>query len=122
MTRQWVTEAVIWGFGLWLIGYVLGILLFFVVPPSFIGWAIMPFGILLTLWVLVKKITSDSLDYYISLAIVWTLMAVVCDYLFLVKVFQPADGYYKLDVYMYYALTLTLPFVVGMRRTLINMK
>ena len=35
------------------------------------------------------------------------------DYLLIVKVFSPPDGYYKLDVYLYYALTFIMPLVVG---------
>jgi len=53
---------------------------------------------------LIKKIKGDSFKYYLLLAISWTLIAIIFDYLFLVKVFKPADGYYKLDVYLYYLL------------------
>lgn len=102
-----------WGFLLWLIGYALGIILFTLVPPSAIGWIITPFGIAITLWVLFKKIKSESIRYYVLLAAAWTVIAVVCDYFFLVKAFNPADGYYKFDVYVYYALTFFLPLCVG---------
>lgn len=102
-----------WGFLLWLIGYVLGIVLFAVVPPSLIGWIISPIGTVITLWVLLKKVKGDSPQYYLLLAIAWTLIAIIFDYFFLVKVFKPADGYYKLDVYLYYALTFVLPLIVG---------
>jgi len=40
--------------------------------------------------------------------------------LFIVKAFKPADGYYKLDVYLYYALTFALPLIVGWRKKLIR--
>jgi len=43
---------------------------------------------------------GESFQYYVLLAVVWTLIAIVFDYLFLVKVFKSADGYYKLDVYL----------------------
>ena len=81
-----------------------------------IGWIIMPIGVVLTLWVLFKKIKGDSLKYYVGLAVCWTLIAVVFDYFFLVKAFKPADGYYKLDVYLYYALTFVLPIIAGWRK------
>lgn len=106
-----------WGFALWLFGYILGIILFAVVPSTILGWIIMPFGIVLTLWVLLKRIKSDSPRYYLLLAVTWTAIAIVFDYFFLVKIFNPADGYYKLDVYLYYALTFTLPLLVGWRKT-----
>jgi len=102
-----------WGFILWLVGYVLGIVLFMAVPPSVIGWIITPIGIAITSWVLIKKIKGDSLQYYALIGLVWVLIAVMCDYFFLVLAFNPADGYYKFDVYLYYALTLFLPISIG---------
>ena len=112
MTKQFLRDSLGWGFILWLIGYILGIVFFAIVPPSMIGWAISPIGIVITLWVLLKKIKNDSIKYYLYLAIIWTLIAIVCDYLFLVKIFQPAGGYYKLDVYLYYIITFILPVAV----------
>lgn len=110
-------NALGWGISLWLVGYVLGIVLFFIVPPTIIGWVIMPIGVLLTLWVLSKKIKGITFKDYILLAIGWTLIAIVFDYLFLVKVFKPADGYYKLDVYIYYILTFALPLIIGWKNS-----
>lgn len=116
MTKQFFKDAFAWGFVLWLIGYLLGIMLFAFVPHSMIGWIIMPIGIAITLWVLLRKIKSESFQHYLLLAISWTLIAIIFDYFFLVKVFKPADGYYKLDVYLYYALTFLLPLFVGWRK------
>jgi hypothetical protein len=113
---QFYKDALGWGFVLWLIGYVLGIMLFAVVPLSMIGWIILPIGTIITLWVLFKKIKSEALQYYFVLAVSWTLIAVAFDYVFIVKLFKPADGYYKLDVYLYYVLTFVLPLVVGWRK------
>ena len=114
--RQFIKDAFGWGFALWLIGYVLGIALFAIVPPDLLGWTIMPIGIVVALWILLKKVKGDSFRYFVLLAVVWVLIAIVCDYFFLVKAFKPADGYYKLDVYLYYALTLVLPLLVGWRK------
>lgn len=110
MNKQLIKDALGWGFLLWLAGYILGIVFFMVVPPSVLGWVIMPIGIILTLWVLFKKVKGNSFGYYLVLALVWTVIATVFDYFFLVKTFRPADGYYKLDVYLYYFLTFALPF------------
>lgn len=65
---------------------------------------------------LFKKVKATSFKYYALLAIVWILIAIVFDYFFLVKAFKPTDGYYKLDVYLYYALTFVLPMIVGLRK------
>ncbi|TRZ52797.1 hypothetical protein D4R99_02075 [bacterium] len=116
MNRQLFKDTLGWGFFLWLIGYVLGIVLFMVVSPSMVGWIIMPIGTIITLWVLLKKIKTTSFQYYLLLAVIWTTIAIVFDYFFLVKVFKPADGYYKLDVYLYYALTFILPLIIGWRK------
>ena len=105
-----------WGALLWFVGYVLGIILFMLVPPTVVGWVIMPIGIAMTLWVLIKKVKESSMKDYFVLAIVWTMIAIVFDYFFLVKLFKPADGYYKLDVYLYYVLTFVLPLLVGSRK------
>lgn len=114
MNKQILKDTLVWGFILWFIGYVLGMVLFAFVPTSMLGWVIMPIGIIITLWVLFKKIKSNSLQYYFSIAIFWALIAIVLDYIFLVKMLKPADGYYKLDVYLYYVLTFTLPLIIGL--------
>ena len=118
MNKQFFKDAFLWGVGLWFIGYVLGFVFYAAVSPKFIGWVIMPIGIIITLWVLFKKIQSaPSMQYYLKLAVVWTVIAVVFDYLFLVKLLKPVDGYYKLDVYLYYLLTFLLPLWAGWKKT-----
>ena len=103
MDKTLLKDALAWGFVLWLIGYVLGIVLFFLLPPALIGWAV-------TLWVLSKR-KGTTLNYYLVLAAVWTVLAVALDYLLIVKLFKPADGYYKPDVYLYYLSTFLLPLL-----------
>lgn len=114
--HQLVKDAFGWGILLWLLGYILGIILFPLVPLSLIGWVIMPIGTICTVWVLRKKIEGGSLGYYILVGAVWTAIAILFDYLFLVVLFKPADGYYKPDVYLYYLLTLLLPPIIGSRK------
>lgn len=118
MSKRIIIEALGWGVILWLVGYLLGVFLFFLVPPSLLGWVIMPIGVTLTLWVLLKKINSNSMNHYLLLGAAWTIIAIVCDYFLLVKLFNPVDGYYKLDVYIYYFTTLFLPAIVGWMKIL----
>lgn len=106
-----------WGVVLWLIGYVLGFVLFAFVPTSLIGWIIMPIGVALALWILFKKIELESFKNYFWLGLVWAVIAIIFDYFFLVKLLKPADGYYKPDVYLYYLLTFLLPVLVGFLKT-----
>jgi len=110
--KQIVINNIFWGFILWLIGYILGIVLFPFVPKEQIGFYILPFGIALTLWVLLKKIKREELMCYIGVGVFWTAIATLLDYLFIVKLFRSTD-YYKPDVYLYYALTFLLPILVG---------
>jgi hypothetical protein len=117
MTKRFLMDTFGWGFFLWLIGYILGIILFLILPATLIGWVIMPIGIALTLWVLLKKVHAESLKNYVFIAIAWGLIAITCDYIFLVKLFKPVDGYYKLDVYVYYIATFTLPLLIGWIKT-----
>jgi hypothetical protein len=112
ISKRFLCDALGWGIGLWLIGYIFGVVFFMLVPVSLVGWVIMPIGIIITLWVLIKKI-NGSFRYFIVIGITWALIAVICDYIFLVQLFHPANGYYVLDVYLYYVLTLLLPIGVG---------
>jgi len=99
----------------WLIGYVLSLVLYFVVPLTVMGWII--FCVLTPLMVLVTirwfRGRTLPLSYYAVLAIAWTLIAVVCDYLFIVLLFG-AQGYYHASVLAYYAVTFLVPAGVGM--------
>ena len=116
MAKKFIIDSLGWGFILWLIGYILGFAFFFITPPSLIGWVITPIGVIITLWVLFKIVKGDSFKYYFWLAIIWTAIAVILDYLFIVKLLKPVGGYYKPDVYLYYGLTLILPILVGWKK------
>lgn len=87
-------SAVGWGLGLWLIGYVLGIILFAVLPSSIMGWVIMPIGAVITIWVLLTRVRPESLAACTVLTVVWTMIAVVFDYVFILRAFGATD-YYK---------------------------
>jgi len=117
MDKQLIIDTLVWGLLLWLIGYVLGLLLFFVLPVTLIGWAILPVGVIITAWVLFRKIRREDFRYYGVLAVAWTVIAVACDYVFIVLALKPADGYYKADVYLYYLLVFVLPLIAGWWKT-----
>lgn len=110
------------GLLLWFVGYLLGMALFPFVPIFFIGWIILPIGITTTLLVLLKIIKIGGFLYPLALAIIWTAIAIALDYFFIVKILKPADGYYKLDVYLYYAFTFFLPFIAALWRKAVKYK
>lgn len=82
MNKQSLKDSIGWGIILWLIGYTLGFIFFFILPVPLIGWAVMPIGLIITLWVLIKKVRPDSLRYYFILSVTWTAIAIIFDYLF----------------------------------------
>jgi hypothetical protein len=117
MTKSLAKAAFGWGLGLWLIGYVLGVAMFFVVPAALIGWVLTPIALVITIWVLATRIDGPSLGFYAAVAVIWALLAVVLDYVFIVRLLHPADGYYKADVFIYYAAMLVLPLAAGWWKT-----
>jgi hypothetical protein len=46
-------------------------------------------------------------------AVSWTVIAIVLDYLFIVLLFHSLD-YYKPDVFVYYAVMFLVPVGIGM--------
>jgi hypothetical protein len=113
MRQLLVHESLGWGVAVWFFGYVFGIVLFFALPTALIGWTILPAGLVFAVWVLMTRVDENRLARYAVVALVWTVIAVVCDYIFIVKAIKPADGYYKLDVFIYYALTFLVPLAAG---------
>jgi hypothetical protein len=112
MPSRVLRDGLGFGFALWLIGYALGFLFFALVPPAAIGWYVMPIGIVIAVIVLRRWIRLDTMNDALRIGVVWTLVAIVCDYVFLVRLLHPAGGYYKFDVYLYYLVTLVLPVAV----------
>jgi hypothetical protein len=113
MHKALTKDALGWGFVLWLVGYLLGLALFFAVPTALIGWVIAPIGVALTVWVALTRIPAHGLPQWFVIALVWTVLAIALDYLLIVRAFHPADGYYKADVYVYYAATFIIPLAIG---------
>ena len=63
-------------FLLWFVAYVLGLVLFPLVPVRLIGWIITPFGTALTLWIAFRKVTGDSPRYFTLVGLAWLLVDV----------------------------------------------
>ena len=77
------------------------------------GWLIMPIGTI-ALWVAFKNVGRRHAGPFLPGGPVWlTTCGVAGDYAFIVRMLKPADGYYKLDVYLYYAPTFAIPLVAG---------
>ena len=116
LAKTTLVDALLLGIFVWLIGYLAGIVLYFFLSPDILGWVL--FAIFTPIVILLCYIRfgkrEESISYYAFVAAVWLIVAVVFDYLFLVKLLNP-PVYYKLDVYIYYASTFLIPFLVGVK-------
>ena len=116
MIMNALRDMLYFGVGLWFFGYVLGFIFYGFVPVEYIGWFILPIATAVTVCVFWYYIRGGSLTYYFGIGLAWTAIAVLFDYLFIVLLLAPADGYYKFDVFLNYSLMLTLPAIVSFVR------
>lgn len=114
LTKKTLVDAPLLGFLVWLIGYLAGIVLYFFVPADVLGWILFVIFTPIVILICYKRFKkrSESISYYALVAAVWLVIAIAFDYLFLVGLLN-APNYYKLDVYVYYASTFLIPFLVG---------
>lgn len=112
--KQWIKDTIGLGTGLWLFGYLASLLLFFSPFADIMGWIITavftPITIALAWWWF--RARDLPLTYYVVVGVAWTMIAIVLDYLFIVRLFQAT--YYEIDVFVYYALTFLIPVGVGL--------
>jgi hypothetical protein len=112
--KQWIKDTAGLGTGLWLIGYLASLALFFSPFAGSMGWILLvvctPVTIVITWWWF--KGRDLALPYYAQVGIAWTVLAVVLDYLFIVWMLQAT--YYGPDVFVYYALTFLIPVGIGL--------
>jgi len=114
MEKTTLVDGPVLGIFVWLIGYFAGIVLYFFLSPVILGWVLFAIFTPIVILLCYKRFgkREESVSYYASVAAVWLVVALVFDYLFLVKLLNP-PVYYKLDVYVYYASTFLIPFLVG---------
>lgn len=112
--KNWIKDTVGLGIIIWLVGYLASIGLFFTPFAEDMGWIITaiftPVTIAITWWWF--RARNIPFSYFVKVGVVWTMIAVVLDYLFIVQLFQAA--YYEADVFVYYALTFLIPVGVGL--------
>lgn len=115
-TQQKLVDTLAGGFGLWILGFALGMMLFPFVPVARLGWFIVPVMAIVTVYVAYQRLrhSDETIGYFVLVGITWLAIAVVLDYLLIVKAFA-AENYYDADIFIYYALSLLIPIVVGVR-------
>ncbi len=114
--KQWIKDMAGLGTGLWLMGYLASLALYFTpLWETMGGWVLLiiftPVTIAITWWWF-RKQDFLPLPYYAGVGIAWMLIAIVLDYLFIVRLFQAT--YYGPDVFVYYAMTFLIPVAVGL--------
>ena len=116
LAKTTLVDGPLLGIFVWLIGYLAGIALYFFISPDILGWVLSAIFTPIVILLCYKRFgkREESISYYAFVAAVWLIVALVFDYLFLVKLLNP-PVYYKLDVYVYYASTFLVPFLVGVK-------
>lgn len=115
-TRTKLIDTLGLGFVIWLIGYIASILLWGFVSHDMLGWVLFVIFIPLMLYLPYRRFRNrkETVGYYFLVALAWLLIAVVFDYIFIVKLFDAKD-YYKLDIFVYYTVTFLAPFLIGLK-------
>jgi hypothetical protein len=112
--KQWIKDTLGLGTGLWLIGYLASFMLYFSSFADMMGWIITavltPVTFVITWWWF--RARKHPLSYYAGVGVAWTGIAIVLDYLMIVRLFQAT--YYAPDVFLYYILTFLIPVGVGL--------
>jgi len=108
-------DTIALGVLLWVIGHAILMGLYYSPFASSMSWIIIvvstPLAILYTWWWF-KERDHHHLSYYVIMGLVWVLIALVLDYLFIVFLFG-ITNYYSPDVLLYYALIFLVPVGVG---------
>ena len=111
--KAWIKDTLGLGTLLWLFGYLMSLVLFFTPLSGIMGWIITavftPVTIVITWWWFRGR--DLALADFVRVGAIWTVLAVILDYLFIVRLFQAS--YYGPDVFVYYALTFLIPVGVG---------
>jgi hypothetical protein len=116
MQQQVLKDTLGFGTLFWLAGYLVGIVLFFTPFSNSMGWIMLvtltPFTLWVTWWWFRQR-GRLPLHYYAGVGIIWMLIAVVLDELFIVLLFN-STAYYSLHIFLYYSLMFLIPVGVGM--------
>ena len=107
-----------YGIGFWLLGYIPGIILFMFLPLNLLGWILIIIFSPIYIYLTLKRFNNryEEFKYYTLMAIVWTVIAIVFDYLFIVMLFSNPN-YYQIDIAVYYLITFIVPLGIGFAKS-----
>lgn len=115
-TRNKLIDTLGLGFLIWLIGFIASIILWGFISHDILGWVLFVIFIPLMLYMPYRRFKGrkEAAGYYFLVGLVWLIIAVVFDYIFIMKLFNAQD-YYKPDVFVYYTVTFLMPFLIGLK-------
>jgi hypothetical protein len=107
-------DILVFGVLIWLIGYIASIILYSFIPSNLLGWILCIIFTPITFLIayLRFKNRKQPMKCYIGVAVFWTLIAIIFDYIFIIKLFNSIE-YYKPDVFVYYIMTFLIPIIIG---------
>jgi hypothetical protein len=110
-----IIDIFVFGILFWLIGFIASMILFPFVPKNFLGWILCIIFTPITCVIAYYRFKNRELKLfcYFMTGVFWALIAIILDYIFLVKLFNIAD-YYKLDVFVYYTIMFLIPLIIGL--------
>ena len=113
--KKRLVDVFVFGIMLWLMGFIGSLILFPFVSMDILGWILCIIFTPITILITYYRFRNRKMKFfcYFMTGVFWMLIAVLFDYLFIVKLFNASD-YYKLDVFVYYAFTLAIPVVIGL--------
>lgn len=114
LSRITMTDTLGLGAGLWLIGYLASLALFFTPLKGVLGWILFVILTPVTTYIAYRVFGNrkEGLAYYAIVAVSWLAIAIVLDYVFIVTLYSQPQ-YYAPDVFAYYAVTFLIPLMVG---------
>jgi hypothetical protein len=114
--RSLITDTIGFGLLFWFIGWCASLVLFLFVPVDLLGWVLFVLFTPLTIAITVLWFRRRALplSHYLVVALSWTFIAVLFDYLFIVRLFG-VSGYYHPSVMVYYAETFLIPLFTGVK-------
>ena len=113
-----IIDIFVFGILIWLIGYIASLILFSFVPNNILGWILCLIFTPVTIIIAYFRFRNRKLKLfcYFMTVVFWMLIAMILDYLFIVRLFHSVN-YYKLDVFVYYIITFLIPLIIGIINT-----
>lgn len=116
MKKYALVDTLIYGLVIWLVGFVLGMVLFPFVEISVMGWILMPVTLIVALLLSLRirrKRSAGAVSYFIGVGLSWVALSLILDYAILVKGYD-AENFYDVDIIIYYVGVLLIPILASL--------